>query len=274
MGKLRRRRERTFARAKSRVESISREGTIYIQLVAGLLAAIFTWLQLSEVPFGVVITNVQHQYVQQLAIVLYYLCWLGGSTFDVSIQRRVYVHAPLETSSRTASVLLVVLFCFVTVMLLWVKDDFQQFAIALTIFVLVNILGWRHIVGRVRPIIRASQAEYEKSNDYAGLERLNSVVSYISGRWQVRRFAVMLAMLFVINLIAFVSAVPRALGDALSAVFLSVSSEVFAQLLPSVSFAIFVVVAEMWVWQRRFTVWMNVNALDSLDEKYEFIPRK
>jgi hypothetical protein len=259
-------------RSLREVERLSREGNIYIQVVAGLLVAIFAWLHLGDVPFATAVKNIQHHYVQQFGIVFYYFCWLGGSTFDVLIQKRVYALAPASTQQRMDSVLLVSLFFLVTLALLWVKDDFQLFSTALTAFIIVNIAGWSHIANRVRPAIQASKDAYAASQDFIGVEQVNCVASYIGGRWQIHRFVIMLLMLVVLNLIGFVDDVRGWCAGFLATVFPSVSVDVFATLLPSVSFVIFVLVAEAWVWWKRFETWTTVRVLDQVGRRYALNP--
>jgi hypothetical protein len=105
-----------------------------IWVVGTVLAAFFAFLQLSHLPYVPAIENTNPLYVRELLLALYYLCWIFGTSFDVSIQRYAYVADPQHGQMPRRALLILIGFSLVAALLLWVRESDKMFAAVLGVF--------------------------------------------------------------------------------------------------------------------------------------------
>ena len=165
-----------------------------IKLIGWTLAAAFTWLQLKDFEFGVVVESTTPELLLKTALVIYYLCWIGGSSFDVSVQQKVYVSDPAGGELKVKTYAAVVGFFIVALLLLWASENEKFLAPMLTLFVIANYFGWRHIVSRMSRAVRVSREKFSQRKNHFRDEQLRLVNNYMTGKWQSMRFAVTLAI--------------------------------------------------------------------------------
>jgi len=243
-----------------------------IGLLGGLLAAIFAWVQLREIPLPL-LENADPLYVRRIILAIYYACWVGGTTVDANIQKEVYRRDPqLGNVPREATLAVVGLFA-VAALLLWASSSDERTSLALGPFLVVNVIGWRVLVHRVSPIIAATAAAYEQKNRYYRLEQLNVIKAYISGWWQWARFALMALIVVVTNLACFNDAARAFLSHALGNLMPTMREDAIANLLPVAGLLLFVVVAETWIWILRARNAIALRTIAALATKYTLRPR-
>src|SRR4029077_4291169 len=142
-------------------------------------------------------------HLRRVTLIFYYLCWVGGSSFDVHVQKEVYRRDPGEGRMPLVAFAAVVMLLIVAVVLLWASSSDEGFAAALAPFVLTNIFGWRVILHRVTPMIETTGAYYTQRSRYFRLEQLKLVQWYMTGWWQWFRFFVMIVLVALANVICF-----------------------------------------------------------------------
>lgn len=245
-----------------------------ITVIGSLLALVFTWLQIRDLPIAAVVENTRPEFIQRLTIVIYYLCWIAGSRFDVGVQEAAYVDDPREGRLSVITIFTIILFGAVAAALLWVSDDELKFSLVLTLFVGMNILGWRHIIKRVRPAINATRKRYREEHDYFGIEHLSIVTEYMSGRWQWHRFATLVGIILVSDVVVLMPAVRQFATQNMHRVISEISSQTFSVLLPDFLLLLFVLISEVWMWVMRVRIATSLRVLRSLNRKYNLTLRR
>jgi hypothetical protein len=254
------------------IERLATWARRFIAIIGGALLAIFTWLQIREIPLIDVVQNTTPEILIKAALVIYYACWIGGTNFDVRIQQKTYIIDPKRGNITANTIVIVSLFFIVAILLMAVSANEQAFAAVLALFVAFNIIGWRHIVGRVTPIIKATRTALEEQKNYFRLEQLNLVEAYMAGPWQKHRFAAMLLIVAVTCTVAFFEIVRRVVGTAVSLVS-DVPLEIISKLLPSICILAFVLAAEGWIWIKRLNIHTALVVMDRLRKNYALVPR-
>lgn len=255
------------------VEERVSEGGVYILIVGTALALLFTWLTLQNLPYAEAIANARREYILRIALVMYYLSWVAGTKFDLTTQKSVYLLDPNRAQSRIPSITVVGSILVAFAILLWVKDEDPKFVLALSVLVAVNVVSWRFFLRDiVNPIITATREIYRGERDYFGLERLRVIEGYIGGDWQWRRFAVMAGMMLIASVLVAFSPLRTSLADLLNRLYPSLPAEKVSPLLTAAFLAIFVLVAEGWIWIMRIRTRLSLQLLAVLDSRYRLLP--
>ena len=168
------------------IEAVGKLATwarIFIWVISGTLVIFFAWIQLKDVPFIEIAEKTPPEALTTTALIIYYACWIGGANFDVKIQQKVYVADPKRGHITADTIIVTTIFLIVTALLLWASKNAKAFAVLLALFVVANILGWRHIVKRVGPAIISSRAKFKQRNNIFRLEQLHLVENYMAGPW-------------------------------------------------------------------------------------------
>lgn len=255
------------------VQALGRVVRRAIWLIGGVLAVFFGWLQFREIPVASLIERAEPDLLLRLTLALYYSCWVFGSTFDTNIQMSVYVRDPNRGLFPKFAYALLIGFGIAAGVLLWASESEASFALVLTGFVACNIAGFCYVLRHVRPIMAASREQYELKRDYFGLEQLDLVTRYMTGRWQWLRFAVMIVLAIVMNVIVFSDNTRGAIAGLLAAIAPPVTAQTIDRLIPSLSFLAFVVVAEGWIWAQRLKVRTAIDLVEGLAERYVLRPK-
>ena len=95
---------------RSDIAKLARYTRLAITIIGGVLALVFTWLQIRDIPFPVIFQSTKPEFIQRFTLVLYYLCWIAGSRFDVSIQEAVYVNDPRFGRYGVETIAIILLF--------------------------------------------------------------------------------------------------------------------------------------------------------------------
>jgi hypothetical protein len=259
--------------AQRGVRLLAERAQYAVGIVGTLLGLFFTWLTFRGFPYVTWLENTDVEFLRHLALAVYYFCWVVGSTFDIRVQREVYQNDPQLGSLPRIAVGAIVLLLVVAAALLAVSLSEHWFSILLALFIATNIFGWRVIIHRVNPVIAASEAKYRADANYFGLEQLRVVSTYLKGRWQWHRFAVMMAFALLAIAICFSTSVRQMVSEAVSFLVRDLPPPAVSRLLPVSSLLLYVVVAEAWIWGVRARVRATLNVLYRLEEQYELRPR-
>src|SRR5262249_6126687 len=144
-----------------------------------------------------------YEYVQAITLWIFYLSWIAGTPFDAYYQKWVYAASPNKIEARFHSMLLVAFLILAAVIFILARHNEKVFSTALGVFLLINILGWMHILKLIKPIISQSRKIYEDDSDFVGLEQLEIVRHHMTGSWQVWRFIGMGVIICVLVAISF-----------------------------------------------------------------------
>jgi hypothetical protein len=258
---------------KEKVNKLARTARWSINVIAGVLALFFTWVKLSGTSLIPVLENTEPEVLAKIILVFYYLCWVFGTGFDVGNQQAVYVSDPKEGRIALDTFGVLVGLTIVTAALLWASDDIKVFAAMLVVFLIANILLWRYLLTRVRPIIEASAKIYRDRKNYPDLERLHVVENYLAGDWQKHRFLAMCLLLAAANVICFVEPVQQAASAVMRLILPPNLAPAIVRLLPHLSIILFILVAEGWIWIMRVRTWTSLHVIAALRKSYELKPR-
>ena len=243
-----------------------------VGIVGGILGLLFTWLTFKGHPYVQWIEKADTEFIRHVTLAFYYFCWIFGCTFDIRMQREVYRSDPLLGSLPRMAVGAILLLLVIAAALLAASESDEWFAALLVVFVATNILGWRIVLRRVRPIIADSERQYILDENFFGVEQLRVVVAYIDGAWQRRRFALMIVLILMANAICFIPLVKDSLSQILARHLGNLSPAAVSRLLPVASLMMFVVSAEGWVWIRRVRARATLSVLYALQERYKLQP--
>jgi hypothetical protein len=260
--------------SRKRVDRLAWEAEIYVGIVGTILATGFVILTLGHLPFTEAIKNTNYSYVRDIALAVYYNCWIWGTLFDVGLQKSVYYTDPTNAQFRVASILSVGALLAVGALLVAVRYYDLYFACALTVLVVVNIFVWKHVLSVVEPSIKASEQMYASLLAHSSQESLNWVKNYMTGKWQIWRFA---AMLLIATAMIVISINEGMRGLAASLVAWLFPSDVpfntIKELLPASLFVIFIMVAEGWIWMMRTVTRTAIYTIDQLHSHYNLVKR-
>jgi hypothetical protein len=241
-----------------------------IWIVGGILAFLFTWLQIRNI-FVPVLKNADPHHLRRFTLIVYYLCWVGGASFDVHVQREVYRRDPNQGRIPLAAFIGVTMLLAVAGILMWASTSDQGFALALVPFVIANFIGWRIVLARVRPMIEATRSHYAENANYFRLEQLELVAWYMTGWWQWARFALMAALVALANALCFSDGFRAAIAETVHSAWSDLGHETLTKLLPAISLLLFVLLAELWIWALRARIRMSLNTIESLMRRYRLI---
>ncbi len=255
------------------IERLYKQATVFISIGGTLIGLIFTYFLWKYVSLGDWVDNAKQQDVQTVVLWLYYLAWIVGSPFDAYYQKWVYIAAPAKVEIRMQSIVLVAFLLLAAVTFLFVRDNDEIFSVALGVFLVINAVGWHHILQIIRPITNASRVMYRQNEDYVGLEQLEIFNHHMMGHWQVWRFSGMFLIVSTLIIVSFVQSVLASLSADISSLLPTVSEEAVSRLMPDALFIVFVVFAEGVIWFMRMKMKISIDAIDILENQYRFVPR-
>ncbi|MEW6666791.1 MAG: hypothetical protein AB1512_16440 [Thermodesulfobacteriota bacterium] len=231
--------------------------------LAGLLALIFAWLKLEGLPLPAVTTEPVALLILRLTLVLYYSSWVLAVMVDTRDFEDAFVSAPHQGKIPARGFSIAVFLSASFGLLCWVQN-YRDFVLALALFWVINILGWRYIVMNfLRPAIRESRGVLEKAEGHLYLERISVVDAYVNGGWQSARFivgALGILLLAFLCFSHFLEAISRSLGFLSSTGFMAIA------------IAFFVLFVETWIWFQRIRRRIVIRQLERLSLKYFLFP--
>src|SRR3984893_12612628 len=110
---------------------------LVINWVGAALFALFAYLQLKDLQAAAIFTPVASDILWRATLVIYYWCWVFGTSFDTDIQEIAYVSFPGKGRWPVRAFGVLSLFVVVAAVLLWSRGNFVYFSLALTVFVVV-----------------------------------------------------------------------------------------------------------------------------------------
>jgi len=243
---------------------LARAARFIIRAAFFLLPLLFAWLKLRTVGVTEIeqlISNASAaDFVWKSALIIYFFAWVWGTLFDVNIQEIVYLEAPDRGKMPFSAIGIAAAIIVVGAVLVWV-DSFPRFVGALVVFFVIDHAAWRYLVNFLKPIIQGSQEEYQRGEDFIGMEQLRLVDYQICGSWKWWRGA-MGAILIVLMLASALTYLPDqtlAIGRVqISWGFLQASSILF-----------WVLAMELWYWVIRLKTKIAIDALEALRGRYE-----
>jgi hypothetical protein len=258
---------------KSDVEKLARQSRVAIQVVAGLLVVVFTFIAVSGKDVKSWVDVADSGVVYKIGLFIYYSCWVFGAKFDVDIEERVYIRDNLHGVLDWKAFGVIAILTAVMAGFFALHPYERLFPVGLAAFIGVNYLGWRTVCRRIAGPIAESIRYYEQLGDYLGSVKVRMVEDYMCGRWQAWRLAAMAAM--AIALSAAANSGPYYGLAALMRSFLpeGLDSRKLAELLPALLFIFYVLAAEAWMWVRRANVHVCVKVIERLGRDYKLEPR-
>lgn len=182
------------------------------------------------------------------ALVIYFFSWIFGAESDTEMQADVYYAAPHGGRLTKVDIGAILSIAVGFIVLCYVADNYRLFALALTVFWVVNVGAWRYMVGVLKASIAQSYMNYGRSDRYIDMEKVRVAERYVDGNWQRWRFGVGAALALVMDALAFFVDLPE--GYAHGSIFL------------------FVVFVEAWIWLMRARAKVSLKVLDDLSERY------
>lgn len=249
-----------------------------IKLLSGALAAIFVWIQFSNFPLvDIVSSSITPILLWHGGLALYFTSWVAGSSFDVDVQEQVYASFPRRGSVPAHGFVMILLIAVGGTILFWTERHIQRFAIAISIFFVIDQLSWRYLIWLLNTnlkVVPTSEKTYKDAGRYFALEALKVVSYQIQGKWRWWRIAASVPFVILIDVFAFSNTVQSYLTN----VTLSLIPHMYADDAKSVIsgtlvFSI-IVVTEMWQWVMRMKTLVSLDFIDEMSGKYSLIPKE
>jgi hypothetical protein len=226
----------------------------YIWAVTSLIALVFVVLSIKDIPFDKAIASANPQYLQDLILSIYIVCWALGTKTDTYNQKSVYLVDPLGGKLRLGSIVAVATLAAVSITLLWVRRNELYFSLALAAFTAADIFAWLYLrYGFVRKIIDASRAKYNHDEDYFGLAKLKFIEIAVLGNWkwvrQVFLTAIVACMILSSSLPSFKLEIATIVQKLLSLLSFSGVHNKLSLICKDLNLNIFVAVWDVWNWR-------------------------
>ncbi len=214
-----------------------------INLAAGIILALFAWLQFSRAEVLSAVSGVPAQVVSRIALVLYYAAWVSGPKSDLDALEIILSRPPKKFGLPDFGI--VALFALGFGALCWANTP-QKFVIFLAVFWTIDYLGVRL---RLAKLARegADRALDAAGSDLAKIIRIRAVLDQVCGPWRWMRFYVGYLLILVLALLVFGNgavSVARILNSLMS---------VSDKLVIATATLGFVLAVELWMWKHRFS---------------------
>ena len=236
--------------------------------IVTILALGFTVLQVKGLSSDYLVNPTASTVMWRGALIAYFWCWRFGCIFDTDIQELAYAYLPHGGRWRWPSYGIVVLLIAAAAALVWSYGDIRWFAVTITLFFLVDHVGWRYLVKELASSARKSEQEFRANEDYFALERLRIVRAQIGGNWKWWRSAFGGAIILIIDLFAFVPHVRVWLAYPVQLVqsgISAVDAEIYAF---SFLILLFVTVMEVWHYLIRLRTQFWLQYLGDVRDRY------
>ena len=250
----------------------------YIWAVTGLIALVFVGLSVKDIPFDEAIASANPQYLQDLILSVYIVCWALGTKTDTYNQKSVYLVDPLGGKIRRGSIVAVAVLAAVSITLLLVRRNEIYFSLALAVFTGADIVTWLYLRYHfLPPIIAASQAKYKKDGDYFGLAKLKFIEIAVLGNWkwvrQIVLTVIVVCMILSSSIPSFKLEIAFIVQKLLSLLSFSVDLNKLSLLVQDFLLFLFVAVSEVWIWLYRLHAYWTVRVVSDLEADYTMEPK-
>jgi hypothetical protein len=219
--------------------------------LATMLVAGFGWLKFEGLEVVPIVKEIPAAVILQIALALYFSCWVAGTITDTNFQEMVYTTAPHGGKFPKKGFLICLLLAAIFGIMCWVQTA-RQFAIVLTLFWFVNIGGWMYLTRSLLPsAINSSRKKERDAKNYAGVRKLEIVQEHICGNWQWRRFAAGGAVIAATDALVFSPALRNAARN--------LSRNISNDLLIALCLLGYILVMEGWIWYKRLEVMISLK---------------
>lgn len=241
-----------------------RHARMLVRIISLILVAVFSWLRISNLSLQPIANDQSVTTILQVSLIVYFLAWTFGSSWDLNNQELVFLKAPNRGKFPFSALLVIILLAAVFFILCQITSV-RQFVLVLFLFWTINIISWRYMVSRLlKETLAYSRKSYEQKGREILMQRMEIVEEYIAGTWQWWRFSAGLVLLLSIGVAAYSKLGPWIAGK------LSFESPMFT--VASLIF-FFVLSMEAWMWAKRIQTTTSLNLLDRLEESHELVPR-
>lgn len=244
-------------------------------VIAGIIIGLpFTWLQFKPFSPAALINTIDPDFLRRLILWIYYFCWVSGLTFDIHMQREIYSKDPhLGSVSRRAIAATGALIAIALGMFFAGEYKERFTALALIALLVINVFGWKILLERVDPIIKASAEAYRHDQQYFAVAQLEAISRYLKGYWQWGRFGGMLFIVLLLCGISYSDAARQEIVEKIHSMLPGAHRANVSALLPVLCLASFVIFAETWVWLMRHRTRTALSVIRTLNEAYTITPR-
>lgn len=224
---------------------------LLVKVAGSALIVIFSWLELKGAAYEP-LQRIPGDSLIKLALALYYAGWVAGILTDTSVQEQTYSTPPnkgrMPLSGWVSALSLSVGFgvpCFVT------ARSPGRFVLFLALFLGINVLTWRYLVGKVLPsTVAGSYRDF--AGDLLRVEKVRLVYEgYLCGRWQWMRYSAGALGVVVIGAMVVSKQDSLVIGSSILG---------------------YVVLMESWVWLVRLRLGASLRLLDYLRGTYSLVP--
>ena len=237
-----------------------------VKIVAVLLPLLIAGLSLRDLTLESVVEVLtkSNEVIWRVAIILYFVSLVLGANSDIDDQVKVFRVAAVDSKLPVPAYLLIGGLALAGAVLAY-SQTFETFAVALAVFWTIFAIGWKYMVSAItNPMIAAARDVYSARNDYAGLEKTLVVEDFITGTWQISRYAA--GGLFALVMLGLAAA------RYTNAAPLTVLGNINWDSVKSLGMLVFVVAMEAWIWAKRIKMKALLMGLDRLSDRYKFIP--
>ncbi|MCX6230366.1 MAG: hypothetical protein NTZ33_02370 [Bacteroidetes bacterium] len=213
----------------------------FIRITGVILTFNFVWLEFHELPLIPLFTNTFSSVFFKIILALFFASWIAGTSKDLEDEESALLVAPNKGKLTMLAIGTIVI---LGVLFAWLckANTYSEFAIALSVFYIFNIISWYYLKLFVKESINESIKKYEEVNDIYGLKKIKTIEDFLLGKWQVKRFAYGFIFLVILNILAFTNYSQNisTLIDIPSTQFIIV-----------LSFFMYLGEMEIWIWLKR-----------------------
>jgi len=255
-----------------RISRIATFANWSITTVTGVIALAFVGLAVKDIPISV-LSNANPDYIQIAILSVYISCWAYGTSIDTRVQTAIYADDPEGGRVRAGAIGAVALLAAISVILLLVRKNELHFALALTAFTSIDVVGWLYLRYKLLPpIIEASQKKYENEDDYYGQLILKKVTSQVIGNWKWHRQIVLTAIVLGMVALAYYPQLHDIISNYVNGLVPSLAAGTIKALLPDALLLAFVLVSELWHFAFRLDTFLTIRILNDMEEQFTLVP--
>jgi hypothetical protein len=258
------------ARDKTRFAQFTRS---IIRAVAVAFGVLVACLQIKDIRPDAVLTPSSADIIWRTALVGYYWSWVAGINFDINVQELTYVAFPGQGRWPLRLYVVLAIFVVMAVVLLTSFGNIARFSLALTGFLIVDHASWLYVRRFLRKSIDDSRSGYAEEGRHYELEILGLVERQVFGQWKLWRLMAGAAIVTATDVFAFNQAFREAIGSTVQIICPWLSSADAISLSYSVLFLLYVLVMELWLWLHRIRMYLRLDTLEYLNERYRLTPR-
>jgi hypothetical protein len=245
-----------------------------ITTVTGVIALAFVGLAVKDIPISA-LSNANPDYIQIAILSVYISCWAYGTSIDTKVQSAIYADDPEGGRVRVGAIVAVAVLAAISVILLLVRTNELHFALALTAFTTIDVVGWLYLrYWLLPPIIEESQKKYESEDDHYGKLILKKVTSQVIGNWKWHRQVVLTAIVLAMVALAYYPQLHDIISSYVIRPVPSLPAGTVKALLPDALLLAFVLVSELWHFAFRLDTFLTIRILNDMEEKFTLVPNR